>query len=188
MTTRVYDIKALIQSLTDVPLARQKILGLVKGKLPPDDETVYVAIPYFQSLFLSNLNSANLKLTSGRKFTLVGTAEGQEWKDQPRMFASYPNFMPQEINCCLHILAMEEADMLKGVDMDVACLAWMYQRDSRTRRKISEATQKLNINFMNPLREGKKLLVLDLDYSEWLTLNVNDFYSLFDVTIYFSNC
>lgn len=42
MYLRVYDIKALLQSLTDVPPVRQKILGLVKGKLPPDEETVYV--------------------------------------------------------------------------------------------------------------------------------------------------
>lgn len=37
---RVDDLKALLQSLTDVPPERQKILGLVKGKLPPDDETM----------------------------------------------------------------------------------------------------------------------------------------------------
>lgn len=33
---RVFDLKAALQSLTDVPPERQKILGLVKGKLPPD--------------------------------------------------------------------------------------------------------------------------------------------------------
>jgi len=37
---RVFDLKALLQSLTDVPPERQKILGLVKGKLPPDEERV----------------------------------------------------------------------------------------------------------------------------------------------------
>jgi ubiquitin-like domain-containing CTD phosphatase 1 len=39
---RVFDLKAALQSLTDVPPERQKILGLVKGKLPPDQERVYV--------------------------------------------------------------------------------------------------------------------------------------------------
>jgi len=37
---RVFDLKAALQSLTDVPPERQKILGLVKGKLPPDQERV----------------------------------------------------------------------------------------------------------------------------------------------------
>ena len=34
---RVFDLKAALMSLTDVPPERQKILGLVKGKLPDDD-------------------------------------------------------------------------------------------------------------------------------------------------------
>jgi ubiquitin-like domain-containing CTD phosphatase 1 len=37
---RVFDLKAALQSLTDVPPERQKILGLVKGKLPPDQGRV----------------------------------------------------------------------------------------------------------------------------------------------------
>ena len=37
---RVDDLKAMLQSLTDVPPERQKILGLVKGKQPPDQERV----------------------------------------------------------------------------------------------------------------------------------------------------
>ena len=32
----VFDLKGLLYSLTNVPSERQKILGLVKGKLPPD--------------------------------------------------------------------------------------------------------------------------------------------------------
>jgi hypothetical protein len=33
---RVYDLKTALRDLTNVPLERQKILGLVKGKLPED--------------------------------------------------------------------------------------------------------------------------------------------------------
>lgn len=33
------------------------------------------------------------------------------------------------------------------------------------RRKIAEATKALNIDIMSPIREGKRLLVLDLDYA-----------------------
>ncbi|KAG8812363.1 hypothetical protein FRC17_002059, partial [Serendipita sp. 399] len=36
---RVFDLKALLDKLTDVPPERQKIIGLVKGKLPPDQAT-----------------------------------------------------------------------------------------------------------------------------------------------------
>lgn len=39
---RVYDLKAALHSLTEVPPERQKILGLVKGKLPPDQGRVLV--------------------------------------------------------------------------------------------------------------------------------------------------
>ena len=35
---RIFDLKVVLFSMTDVPPERQKILGLVKGKLPPDDE------------------------------------------------------------------------------------------------------------------------------------------------------
>ena len=37
---RVFDLKAALFSLTNVPPERQKILGLVKGKLPPDEVRV----------------------------------------------------------------------------------------------------------------------------------------------------
>jgi hypothetical protein len=33
---RVFDLKAALHNLTKVPPERQKILGLVKGRLPPD--------------------------------------------------------------------------------------------------------------------------------------------------------
>lgn len=40
-----------------------------------------------------------------------------------------------------------------------------YLNDQRNRRKVKEASEKLKINIIAPLREGKKLLVLDIDYS-----------------------
>jgi ubiquitin-like domain-containing CTD phosphatase 1 len=56
-----------------------------------------------------------------------------------------------------------------------------YQKDQRNKRKIREATQKLELNIINPLREwlvligiarqyplscfSKGLLVLDIDYT-----------------------
>jgi ubiquitin-like domain-containing CTD phosphatase 1 len=37
---RVFDLKAALEDLTTVPPDRQKIIGLVKGKLPPDQATM----------------------------------------------------------------------------------------------------------------------------------------------------
>ena len=39
---RVYDLKGILYSLTKVPPERQKILGLVKGKLPPEQTRMSV--------------------------------------------------------------------------------------------------------------------------------------------------
>ena len=46
---RVFDLKAALFSLTNVPPERQKILGLVKGKLPPDEECVSVSRPIIRT-------------------------------------------------------------------------------------------------------------------------------------------
>ena len=49
-----------------------------------------------------------------------------------------------------------------------------YLKDKRNQRKIKEATDVLRgkLPLMNPLREGKKLLVLDIDYSERPSLSL----------------
>ncbi|KAF8315171.1 HAD-like protein [Clavulina sp. PMI_390] len=63
---RVLDLKDKINELTSIPPDRQKILGLVKGKLPPDDVTI-----------------KDLHIPNGRKFTLIGTPVGQELQGRP---------------------------------------------------------------------------------------------------------
>ncbi|KAH8117067.1 HAD IIID h [Phellopilus nigrolimitatus] len=130
---RVYDLKSLLFSVTNVPPDRQKILGLVKGKLPPDEETI-----------------ASLKLINGKKFSFVGTALGNELKD------------PSQLE--------ELPDVFNDLDVDFSenpQASQAYIADRRNQRKIREATQKLqsSLNLMYPLREGKKLLVLDIDYT-----------------------
>ncbi|KAI5119947.1 hypothetical protein M0805_002136 [Coniferiporia weirii] len=130
---RVDDLKSLLFSMTDVPPERQKILGLVKGKLPPDDETI-----------------ANMKLPSGKKFSLVGTPVGNELKDPSQM-----DLLPDVFNDY-------DVDFSEHPEASRAYIA-----DRRNQRKIREATLKLqgNVNLIYPLREGKKLLVLDIDYT-----------------------
>ncbi|KAG6851288.1 hypothetical protein H0H93_011724 [Arthromyces matolae] len=117
--------------LTKVPSERQKILGLVKGKLPPDQDRI-----------------ADLRLVPGKKFTVVGTPEGDEIKDPSQL-----ENLPDVVN-----------DLDVDFSEDVVASA-TYKNDHRNIRKIKEATDNLNINIIHPLRQGKKLLVLDIDYS-----------------------
>lgn len=128
---RVFDLKTALRDLTTVPIDRQKILGLVKGKLPPDQARV-----------------ADLKLVPGKKFTLLGTPEGDEFQD-PSKLENLP-------------------DVVNDLDVDFTenmAASNRYQHDIRNIRKVKEMTQKLNVNIIHPLRPGKKLLVLDIDYT-----------------------
>ncbi|KAI0273463.1 HAD IIID h [Gloeopeniophorella convolvens] len=128
---RVFDLKAVLFSMTNVPPDRQKVLGLVKGKLPPEDERI-----------------GDLKLIGGKKFTLVGTPQGHEIKDPNQM-----EFL---------------SDVVNDLDVDFSAnpaAAEAYKNDQRNVRKVREATAKVKINLIHPLREGKRLLVLDIDYT-----------------------
>lgn len=61
-------------------------------------------------------------------------------------------------------------DVVNDLDVDFTenpAASRSYQRDARNIRKVQEATQNLKINIIYPLRPGKKLLVLDIDYSTW---------------------
>jgi len=128
---RVFDLKAALMSLTNVPPERQKILGLVKGKLPPDQDRI-----------------ADLKLSTGKKFTLIGTPEGAEIKDPSQL-----EFLP---------------DVVNDLDVDFTenpAAAMAYLNDQRNIRKVKEISKGLEINIIHPLRPGKRLLVLDIDYT-----------------------
>lgn len=60
-------------------------------------------------------------------------------------------------------------DVMNDLDIDVSQypdLMLSFANDQRNVRKIKEATDALQLHIMNEPREGKPLLVLDLDYSE----------------------
>lgn len=127
---RVLDLKDKLFSLTHVPNERQKILGLVKGKLPDDSVPI-----------------AEMKFAGTKKFTLVGTPVGAEFKEISE------DLLPDVVN-----------DLDLQIDASSA-EAKSMAHDKRNLRKIQEAVKNLNISIMYPLRPGKKLLVLDLDYT-----------------------
>ncbi|PPQ93229.1 hypothetical protein CVT25_015227 [Psilocybe cyanescens] len=128
---RLYDLKTAIYSLTKVPTERQKILGFVKGKLPPDQVRI-----------------SELPILPTKKFTVIGTPEGDEIKD-PSQLESLP-------------------DVINDLDVDFTenmVASNRYQHDARNIRKVHEAIKNLSVNIIHPLRKGKKLLVLDIDYT-----------------------
>lgn len=58
--------------------------------------------------------------------------------------------------------------MVNDLDVDFSknlTAAAAYKNDKRNIRKVREASNKLKIDIITPLRAGKKLLVLDIDYS-----------------------
>lgn len=59
-------------------------------------------------------------------------------------------------------------DVVNDLDVDLAedpAASAAYKKDRRNIRKVKEASAKLEVNIIHPLRKGKKLLVLDIDYS-----------------------
>ena len=108
------------------------------------------------------LYSKELNLPTGKKFTLIGTPQGREHKDPSGELSSQP---PEHS----HIpLEMDLPDIVNDLDIDFASdpeAAAKVQNDQRNLRKIREVVASTTVNVMNPLRVGKSLLVLDLDYS-----------------------
>jgi hypothetical protein len=111
--------------------------------------------------------SADLRLATGKKFVLVGTPEGDEIKDPSRSYISPPgcHCSPPEDHTELEFLP----DVVNDLDVDFSedlAASDAYKNDQRNIRKVKEATEQLELNIIHPLRAGKKLLVLDIDYSE----------------------
>lgn len=165
-------MKTALHDLTRVPPERQKILGLVKGKLPPDQGRMCVPWSHVEfGTFLTIRDSSDLKLTTGKKFTLLGTPEGDEIKDPARLYSVLQFLLsPLIFSFFFEIELGNLPDVVNDLDIDFTKdpnAVKRYKHDQRNIRKVKEMTDKLSVNIIHPLREGKKLLVLDIDYSAY---------------------
>ncbi|ORX85499.1 HAD-superfamily subfamily IIID h [Basidiobolus meristosporus CBS 931.73] len=114
--------------LTQVKPKRQKIIGLVKGKLPLDDIVL-----------------GSLQLKDNHTFIMMGTPEENILKDPSELD------LPEVINDLDYDYIPEDDDT--------------YKNDKENKAKLMETISKAKIPLLNPLRQDKKLLVLDLDYT-----------------------
>lgn len=80
--------QAIIYSLTSVPPERQKIIGLVKGKIPGDETCLYADLLPSRNMcliFPATL-SKDLAVPARRhKFTLIGTPQDKTFVDPSNM-------------------------------------------------------------------------------------------------------
>ncbi|MBW0470711.1 hypothetical protein O181_010426 [Austropuccinia psidii MF-1] len=127
----VGDLKVVLYSLTAVPPERQKILGLVPGKIPGDE------VP---------LSMIEFKLQRGSHFKLLGSPEEDTILRPTDPFKSSEHVDPQ---------------VARKVHASQDCVLYL----NRVQAKLDEIDKTLQLNIMNPSRPGKKLLVLDLDYT-----------------------
>lgn len=67
---RVYDFRAQIENLTNVPPERQKLIGLTKGKLSAE---------------LDSARFGTLGVKKGVRFTMVGTPAELSFKDPSQL-------------------------------------------------------------------------------------------------------
>lgn len=168
----VSDLKAVLFSMTDVPPESQKLLGLVKGRQPAD-ETLLGQIPYapaalrkrVQPTIPVSTSSLEISLTSVSSsgsaeapckiqvfFTLLGTPEADRFRDQTGST----------------LLAGDLSDANKDIDyLDPGTTAAIEpSKDPKNLQKLSKVIERFSdFSVINAPRPGKRLLVLDLDYT-----------------------
>lgn len=152
----VTDLKAMLFSMTDVPPERQKILGLVRGKLPID-ETVLGDLAFPPASLRESPHP-----TTGEKrvsITLIGTPVDQTFKD-PRVLDSrdsqfsWAHHEDIDYSDPRHLEQLENVPLI-GNERVLKKLNKVVERHSQT------------FNIMHPPRDNLRggLLVLDLDYT-----------------------
>ncbi|WWD18485.1 HAD hydrolase, family IIID [Kwoniella shandongensis] len=133
----VYDFRHLIETTTGVSRDNQKLIGLLPGSKGK------LGTEHDAKRF------ATLGVKKGGKFVLVGTREEERFKDPTE-------WMRGEITDDFDVAysnAVTQAKTVAPAD------------DPRNKRLVQEIVNKSPITYINEPREGKRLLVLDLDYT-----------------------
>ncbi|PWY98739.1 HAD-superfamily subfamily IIID h [Testicularia cyperi] len=162
----VADLKAILFSMTDVPPESQKLLGMVKGRQPAD-EIPLGEIPYAPAALRgrpgaaastdkssSTLAQTEAVCTRQVLFTLLGTPEAARFKDVAGE-ATLAGDMG-EVNRDIDYLSQET---VKEVRVHPS-------KDSKNLAKLAKVIDRFSdFSVIHPPRPGKRLLVLDLDYT-----------------------
>ncbi|KAJ2872665.1 hypothetical protein FB639_004315, partial [Coemansia asiatica] len=148
----VLSVKVLIEELTEIDSDSQKLLGLVKGKLPKDSDTL-----------------VDLGVADGTKIRLVGT----RMADRLKALHGHPLRESAENNDVTGI----SPDIDYPWETDAAGSKRMMERSqvisTDWKPALDKIVQTADIRLMNPPRQGKKLVVLDLDYTLFDCKNIS---------------
>ncbi|KAK0549093.1 hypothetical protein OC846_004204 [Tilletia horrida] len=147
----VSDLKAVLFSLTDVPPDRQKLFGLVKGSLPPDQALLgSISFP-LASIKNKKKNEQGDQVV---QIMLLGTPLEATFKD-PASVATF---------------AADLSDNTEDIDFSSPATTKQLEiepaKDPANLKKLNKVIQRFsNFDVINEPRPGKRLLVLDLDYT-----------------------
>lgn len=140
LSETVADLKDRLFELTEVRPHRQKVLGLpAAAGRPPRDDIVLSTLP----------------LKFEQRLIMVGSREQDYSAVHDAISAAAAAAAGTVVN---------DLDFDYSVD-DPAAGARVVKDLSAYRRRLERRIETTEIRIMNPLREGKKLLVLDLDYT-----------------------
>ncbi|RUP38015.1 hypothetical protein BC936DRAFT_138427 [Jimgerdemannia flammicorona] len=156
----VATLKETLATLTNVPPNRQKLLGFVKGKLP----SCPFVVPLFQddSAVLSTLSLKPKPNSTTIDFMLMGTPDANLFKDPDQV--DLPDVINGLYHLCTELGPCSIVTHLLNVDLgyDYFPEEHSYMDEAKVKKKLRDAITKTEINIINPLREGKRLLVMDL--------------------------
>ncbi|UZJ57016.1 hypothetical protein CBS101457_006336 [Exobasidium rhododendri] len=148
----VTELKAIIFSMTDIPPERQKIFGLMKGKLVDEDTPLGdLQIPG------ASLRAGPHPTTGDKRITisLVGTPIDQTFRDPGARGVEDDSAATSDIN-------YNDPNQVKKLQLHPS-------RDPKALARLRKAVSRFSSTFdvINEPREGLKggLLVLDLDYT-----------------------
>ncbi|GAX25425.1 protein phosphatase [Fistulifera solaris] len=140
--TTIEEVKLILQERTRVLCKRQKLVGLVANE--GGAKGVHDALP-----IMHLKSNAKLKLTSANRtthqFILMGTPEESIFVD------------PDQLD--------ELPDVIEDFDLDFNAGSEEWLRHVANGENLKKFTADTLIHMMNPPRDGKPLLVLDLDHT-----------------------